>query len=75
MGDTAYNTDAPRQAGHRGQGVCRHPDNPSRTFRHPLVKRLYTQRHFVEFCFSRLNSCDRSQEISDPLGIGIVRDA
>ena len=59
MGDAAYDSDALRSsiAAKGAQAVI--PNNPSRSRKHPLDKRLYAQRHLVECCFSKLKQFRR----------------
>ncbi len=59
MADTAYDSDALRQAIADKQATAVIPNNPSRTFKHPLDKHLYAQRHLVECCFSKLKQFRR----------------
>lgn len=59
MADTAYDADHLRQtiAGKGALAVI--PNNPSRAQKHALDKHLYTQRHLVECCFSKLKQFRR----------------
>ncbi len=59
MADTAYDADHLREAIAAKGAVAIIPNNPSRTFKHPLDKHLYAQRHLVECCFSRLKQFRR----------------
>lgn len=59
MADTAYDADALRQAIADKGALAVIPNNPSRTFKHPLDKQLYAQRHLVECCFSKLKQFRR----------------
>jgi transposase len=59
MADTAYDADALRQVIADKGAVAVIPNNPSRTFKHPLDKHLYAQRHLVECCFSKLKQFRR----------------
>jgi len=59
MADTAYDADALRQAIADKGAIAVIPNNPSRTFKHPLDKHLYAQRHLVECCFSKLKQFRR----------------
>ena len=59
MGDTAYDADHFRQAIAAKGALAIIPNNPSRTFKHPLDKHLYAQRHLVECCFSKLKQFRR----------------
>ncbi len=59
MADTAYDADALRQAITDKRAIAVIPNNPSRTFKHPLDKQLYAQRHLVESCFSKLKQFRR----------------
>ena len=54
MGDAAYDSDALRSAiaAKGAQAVI--PNNPSRAIKYPLNKPLYTERHLIECCFSKL---------------------
>lgn len=54
MADTAYDADYLRAAIADKGAVAVIPNNPSRARKYPLDKQLYTQRHLVECCFSRL---------------------
>ena len=59
MADTAYDADALRRAIANKGALAVIPNNPSRTFKHPLDKHLYAQRHLVECCFSKLKQFRR----------------
>lgn len=59
MADTAYDADALRQIVADKGAVAVIPNNPSRTFKYPLDKHLYAQRHLVECCFSKLKQFRR----------------
>jgi len=59
MADTAYDADALRQAIADKGALAVIPNNPRRTFKHPLDKQLYAQRHLVECCFSKLKQFRR----------------
>ena len=59
MADTAYDSDALRQAIADKGATAVIPNNPSRTFKHPLDKHLYAQCHLVECCFSKLKQFRR----------------
>ena len=59
MADTAYDSDQLRQAIAAKGAVAVIPNNPSRTYKHPLDKHLYAQRHLVECCFSKLKQFRR----------------
>lgn len=59
MADTAYDSDALRRAIADKHATAVIPNNPSRTFKHPLDKHLYAQRHLVECCFSKLKQFRR----------------
>jgi transposase len=59
MADTAYDSDALRQAIADKGATAVIPNNPSRTFKHPLDRQLYAQRHLVECCFSKLKQFRR----------------
>lgn len=59
MADTAYDSDALRQAITDKGALAVIPNNPSRTFKHPIDKHLYAQRHLVECCFSKLKQFRR----------------
>jgi transposase len=54
MADTAYDSDHLRKVIADKGAVAVIPDNPSRAQKHPLDKHLYTQRHLIECCFSKL---------------------
>lgn len=59
MADTAYDSDALRQAiDHKGARAVI-PNNPSRAIKHKLDKHLYAQRHLIECCFSKLKQFRR----------------
>lgn len=59
MADTAYDADALRQAIADKGATAVIPNNPSRTFKYPIDKHLYAQRHLVECCFSKLKQFRR----------------
>ncbi len=59
MADTAYDSDALRQAIADKGATAVIPNNPSQTFKHHLDKHLYAQRHLVECCFSKLKQFRR----------------
>lgn len=59
MADTAYDSDALRQAIARKGALAVIPNNPSRALKHPLDPDLYAQRHLVECCFSKLKQFRR----------------
>nr|WP_244626515.1 IS5 family transposase [Bradyrhizobium ivorense] len=59
MGDTAYDADHLRQAIAAKGALAVIPNNPPRALKHPLDKCLYTQRHLVECCFSKLKQFRR----------------
>ncbi len=59
MADTAYDADPLRQAIADKGAVAVIPNNPSRARKYPLDKHVYTQRHLVEFCFSKLKQFRR----------------
>jgi transposase len=59
MADTAYDSDRIRKAIADKGAVAVIPNNPSRTKKHQLDKHLYTQRHLVECCFSKLKQFRR----------------
>jgi transposase len=59
MADTAYDADHLRHAIADKGATAVIPNNPSRTFKHPLDKHLYAQRHLVECCFSKLKQFRR----------------
>jgi transposase len=59
MADTAYDADHLRQAIADKGAIAVIPNNPSRTFKYPLDKHLYAQRHLVECCFSKLKQFRR----------------
>lgn len=59
MADTAYDSDAIRQAIADTGAVAVIPNNPSRASKHPLDKHLYAQRYLVECCFSKLKQFRR----------------
>ena len=59
MADTAYDADHFRQVIADKGAIAVIPNNPSRTRKHPLDKHLYTQRHLVECCFSKLKQFRR----------------
>ncbi len=59
MADAAYDSDAFRTviAAKGAQAVI--PNNPSRAQKYPLHKPLYTERHLIECCFSKLKQFRR----------------
>jgi len=59
MADTAYDSDALRRVIVDKDAIAVIPNNPSRSFKHPLDKLLYAQRHLVECCFSKLKQFRR----------------
>ena len=59
MADTAYDSDALRQAIARKGAIAVIPNNPSRASKHPLDKHLYAQRHLIECCFAKLKQFRR----------------
>lgn len=59
MADAAYDSDQLRQAIAAKGAIAVIPNNPSRTYKHPLDKHLYAQRHLVECCFSKLKQFRR----------------
>jgi len=59
MADTAYDSDQLRRAIADKGALAVIPNNPSRAKKHPLDAHLYTQRHLVECCFSRLKQFRR----------------
>ncbi len=59
MADTAYDSDALRQAISDKDAVAVIPNNPSRALKYPLDRHLYAQRHLVECCFSKLKQFRR----------------
>ena len=59
MADTAYDADHLRQAIAAKGAIAVIPNNPSRALKYPLDKHLYTQRHLVECCFSKLKQFRR----------------
>lgn len=58
-GDTAYDADHLHQAIAAKHAIAVIPNNPSRTFKYPLDKHVYAQRHLVECCFSKLKQFRR----------------
>ena len=59
MADTAYDSDALRQAIADKGAIAVIPNNPSRAIKHKLDRHLYAQRHLVECCFSKLKQFRR----------------
>ena len=59
MADTAYDSDAVRQAIADKGALAVIPNNPSRARKHKLDKHLYAQRHLIECCFSKLKQFRR----------------
>ena len=59
MADTAYDSDALRQAIADKGAVAVIPNNLSRTRKHKLDKHLYAQRHLIECCFAKLKQFRR----------------
>ncbi len=59
LADAAYDADHFRQAIARAGAIAVIPNNPSRTFKHPLNRTLYKERHLVECCFSKLKQFRR----------------
>ena len=59
MADTAYDSDALRQAIADKGATAVIPNNPSRTSKHDLDKHLYAQRQLIECCFSKLKQFRR----------------
>lgn len=48
MADAAYDANHFRQAIATAGAIAVIPNNPSRTFKHPLNKTLYKERHLIE---------------------------
>ncbi len=59
MADTAYDSDALRQAIAEKGALAVIPNNPSRAIKHKLDRHLYAQRHLIECCFSKLKQFRR----------------
>jgi len=59
LADTAYDSDALRQAIANKGAVAVIPNNPSRALKYALDRDLYAQRHLVECCFSKLKQFRR----------------
>ena len=59
IADTAYDADAFRTVIADKHAVAVIPNNPARATKHPLDADLYTQRHLVECCFSKLKQFRR----------------
>ena len=59
MADTAYDSDALRQAIADKGALAVIPNNPSRASKYKLDKHLYAQRHLIECCFSKLKQFRR----------------
>lgn len=59
LADTAYDSDAFREVIAQKGAEAVIPSNPSRAKKHPLDTHLYTERHLVECCFSRLKQFRR----------------
>lgn len=59
IADAAYDGDRLRQAIAEKGALAVIPNNPSRAKKHPLNKQLYTERHLIECCFSKLKQFRR----------------
>lgn len=59
MADTAYDSDALREAIAGKDALAVIPNNPSRARKHPLDKHLYAMRSLIECCFSKLKQFRR----------------
>ena len=59
MADTAYDADDFRARIAKAGAIAVIPNNPSRATKFPLDKALYTERHLVECCFSKLKQFRR----------------
>ncbi len=59
MADAAYDAGHLRRAIADKGAVAVIPNNPSRASKYPVDKGLYTQRHLVECCFSKLKQFRR----------------
>lgn len=59
IADEAYDSDALQQVITDKEALAVIPNNPSRTFKHPIDKHLYAQRHLVDCCFSKLKQFRR----------------
>jgi transposase len=59
MADTAYDSDRLRDAIAEKGAVAVIPNNPSRARKYPLDKDLYSLRHLIECCFSKLKQFRR----------------
>jgi transposase len=59
MADTAYDSDALRNAIAAKGAKAVIPNNPSRAKKHPLDAHLHAQRHLVECCFAKLKQFRR----------------
>ncbi len=57
--DTAYDSDRIRRTIADKGALAVIPNNPSRARKHPLDAHLYTQRHLVECCISKLKQFRR----------------
>jgi transposase len=59
IADTAYDADHFRKDIAAKKALAVIPNNPSRALKYPLDKHLYTRRHLVEGCFSKLKQFRR----------------
>lgn len=59
MADTAYDSDRLRAVIADKKALAVIPNNPSRARKYPLDRHLYTQRHLIECCFSKLKQFRR----------------
>jgi transposase len=59
IADTAYDADHIREAIAQIGAEAVIPSSPSRSLKHPLDRHLYTERHLVECCFSKLKQFRR----------------
>lgn len=59
MADTAYDSDRLREIIADKKALAVIPNNPSRARKYPFDKHLYTQRHLIECCFSKLKQFRR----------------
>ena len=59
MADTAYDSEAIREAIADKGALAVIPNNPSRARRYPVDEHLYTMRSLIECCFSKLKQFRR----------------
>ncbi len=59
LADAAYDSDRLRKAIADKSAIAVIPNNPSRASKYRIDKHLYTQRHLIECCFSKLKQFRR----------------